>query len=171
MTTDTLSAITTRIRGRESVDIGLLGGLLLVAAGGIVGNYSASRQRLINAGENPHYYLERQALFVVLGFIAMFIVARIDYRRYEIAATPLYIISLFALAGVFVIGQSALGAERWYSFGSTIQVQPSEFAVLFLILAIATFCGRRSEGLKMYDVIRLLVMAVVPLVLIVKQPD
>ena len=41
---------------------------------GIVVNYSASRQQLINAGENPHYYLERQGLFVVLGLIAMFIV-------------------------------------------------------------------------------------------------
>jgi rod shape determining protein RodA len=107
----------------------------------------------------------------VLGLIAMFVIARIDYRRYEIAATPLYIISLFALAGVFVVGKSALGAERWYSFGSTIQIQPSEFTVLFLILAIATFCGRRTEGLKMYDVMRLLVMAAVPLVLIFKQPD
>ena len=42
---------------------------------------------------------------------------------------------------------------------------------MFLILAIATFCGRRTEGLKMYDVMRLLVMTVVPLVLIFKQPD
>jgi rod shape determining protein RodA len=171
MTTDTLSAITTRIRGKESVDFGLLAGLLLLAVTGVVVNYSASRQQLINAGENPHYYLERQGLFVILGLIAMFIVARIDYRRYEIAATPLYVISLFALAGVFVVGKSALGAERWYSFGSSIQIQPSEFTVLFLILAIATFCGRRTEGLKMYDVMRLLVMTVVPLVLIFKQPD
>jgi rod shape determining protein RodA len=171
MTTDPLSAITARIRGKASVDIGLLAGLLLLGVTGIIVNYSASRQQLINAGENPHYYLERQGLFVVLGLIAMFIVARIDYRRYEIGATPLYVISLFALAGVFVVGKSALGAERWYSFGSTIQIQPSEFTVLFLILAIATFCGRRTEGLKMYDVMRLLVMAGVPLVLIFRQPD
>jgi rod shape determining protein RodA len=72
---------------------------------------------------------------------------------------------------VFVIGQSALGAQRWYSFGSTIQIQPSEFTVLILILAVATFCARRSEGLTMYDVMRLLLMAAVPLALIVKQPD
>jgi len=42
-----------------------------------------------------------------------------------------------------------------------IQIQPSEFSVLFLILAIATFCARRTEGLKMYDVMRLLLMAAV----------
>jgi rod shape determining protein RodA len=133
--------------------------------------YSATRQGLVVAGDNPHYYLERQSLFVFVGIIAMYTISRIDYRRFEIAATPLYVGSLLALAGVFVVGQASLGAQRWYSIGSVIQIQPSEFTVLFLILAIATFCARRPEGLSMKDVMRLLVMSAVPLALIVKQPD
>jgi rod shape determining protein RodA len=169
--TDALVAITSRIRGKDRMDYGLLWGLVALGATGVVMIYSATRQALVNAGENPHYYVERQAFFVVLGIAAMYLVSRIDYRRLEIAATPLYVASLFALAGVFVLGKTALGAERWYSIGSSIQIQPSEFAVLFLILAIATFCARRTEGLKMYDVMRLLLMAVVPLALIVKEPD
>jgi rod shape determining protein RodA len=100
----------------------------------------------------------------------MVIIASVDYRRLEILATPLYIVSFCALAGVFVIGQSALGAQRWYNFG-IVQIQPSEFTVLFIILAVATFCDRRAEGLRMYDVVRLLVMAGAPLGLIVLQPD
>jgi rod shape determining protein RodA len=52
-----------------------------------------------------------------------------------------------------------------------MQVQPSEFTVLGIILAVATFCGRRSEGLRMYDIWRLLVMAGAPIGLIVLQPD
>jgi rod shape determining protein RodA len=169
--TDALVAITSRIRGKDRMDYGLLWGLVALGVTGVVMIYSATRQALVNAGENPHYYVERQAFFVVLGIAAMYLVSRIDYRRLEIAATPLYVVSLFALAGVFVLGNTALGAERWYSIGSSIQVQPSEFAVLFLILAIATFCARRTEGLKMYDVMRLLLMAAVPLALIVKEPD
>jgi len=169
--TDALVAITSRIRGKDRMDYGLLWGLISLGATGVLMNYSATRQALVNAGENPHYYVERQAFFVVLGIAAMYLVSRIDYRRLEIAATPLYVASLFALAGVFVLGKTALGAERWYSIGSSIQIQPSEFAVLFLILAIATFCARRTEGLKMYDVMRLLLMALVPLALIVKEPD
>jgi rod shape determining protein RodA len=168
--TDTLSAITSHIRRQDRMDYGLLGGLIALGVTGVVMIYSATRQALVDAGENPHYYVERQAFFVVLGIIAMYVVSRIDYRRYEIAATPLYVLSLFALAGVFVVGNSALGAERWYSVAG-IQIQPSEFSVLFLILAIATFCARRTEGLKMYDVMRLLLMAAVPLALIVKEPD
>jgi rod shape determining protein RodA len=168
--TDTLSAITSHIRRQDRMDYGLLVGLIALGVTGVVMIYSATRQALVDAGENPHYYVERQAFFVVLGIIAMYVVSRIDYRRYEIAATPLYVLSLVALAGVFVVGNSALGAERWYSVAG-IQIQPSEFSVLFLILAIATFCARRTEGLKMYDVMRLLLMAAVPLALIVKEPD
>ncbi len=169
--TDTLSALSTRLRPKDSFDLGLFWGMVLLGGTGVVAIYSATRQQLVNLGENPHYFVERQGFFLVLGVIAMYVVSRIDYRRFEIAATPLYVGSLFALAGVFVLGKSALGAQRWYSIGSSIQVQPSEFTVLFLILAIATFCARRSEGLKMYDVMRLLLMAVVPLALIVKEPD
>lgn len=169
--TDTLSALTSRLRSKDSFDSGLFGGMIALGATGVIMIYSATRQALVNAGYNPHYYLERQGFFVLLGIVGMYAVSRIDYRRFEMAATPLYVCSLLALVGVFVLGQSALGAQRWYSIGGSIQIQPSEFTVLFLILAVATFCARRPEGLTMYDVMRLLVMAAVPLALIVRQPD
>lgn len=169
--TDTLGALAHRLRPRDSFDRALFWSMIALGGTGVVAIYSATRQQLVDQGFNSHYYVERQGLFMVLGVIAMYVVSRIDYRRFEIAATPLYVCSLLALAGVFVLGKTALGAQRWYSIGGSIQIQPSEFTVLFLILAIATFCARRTEGLKMYDVIRLLVMAVVPLALIVKQPD
>lgn len=168
---DTLNARAISLhRPSTHVDYGLAFGLILLGVFGTFMTYSATRQALVNAGENPHYYLERQGFFVILGIIAMTIIARIDYRRLDVLATPLYICSFFALAGVFVIGKQALGAQRWYSFGF-VQIQPSEFTVLFIILAVATFCERRSEGLRMYDVVRLLIMAGAPLGLIVLQPD
>jgi rod shape determining protein RodA len=159
-----------RIRSKERLDLGLAFGLILLGVTGVIMIYSATRQALINEGFNPHYYLERQAFFVVLGIIVMFVVSLIDYRRLEIVTTPLYVLSLLSLAGVFVVGHKALGAQRWYSFG-ILQIQPSEFTVLILILAIAVFCQRRPDGLSMYDVARLLVMSAVPLMLIVIQPD
>ena len=168
--TDTLAALSTRLRSRDSMDHGLFWALIALGVTGVIMIYSATRQALVNAGYNPHYYLERQGAFVVAGIVVMYVISRLDYRRFEIAATPLYICSLLGLAGVFVLGQSALGAQRWYNLGF-VQIQPSEFTVLFIILAVATFCQRRPEGLTMRDVTRLLVMAGVPLLLIVKQPD
>ncbi|NNN00745.1 MAG: rod shape-determining protein RodA [Acidimicrobiaceae bacterium] len=168
--TDTLEAITGRLRSKDRLDAGLFWGMIALGGTGVIMIYSATRQALINGGFNPHYYLERQSFFVVLGIIAMYLVSLVDYRRLEIVATPFYVLSLLGLAGVFVLGQSALGAQRWYNLGF-IQVQPSEFTVLAIILAVATFCQRRSEGLSIYDVARLLVMSTVPLLLIFKQPD
>jgi rod shape determining protein RodA len=169
--TDTLQARSFSLhRPSAHIDYGLFFALITLGMFGAFMSYSATRQALANAGYNPHYYLERQGLFVVIGVVVMTIIAHIDYRRLEILATPLYVCSFFALAGVFVIGQSALGAQRWYSLGF-VQIQPSEFTVLFIILAVATFCGRRSEGLRMYDVVRLLLMAGAPLGLILLQPD
>jgi rod shape determining protein RodA len=168
--TDTLSALTSRLRAKDSLDLGLLWGLIALGVTGVIMIYSATREPLLHAGYNPHYYLERQGLFVILGIVAMYVTSLIDYRRLEMIATPLYVAALLGLAGVFVVGQSALGAQRWYNLGF-IQIQPSEFTVLILILAIATFCQRRPEGLTMYDVARLIVMTLVPMLLIFRQPD
>lgn len=167
---DTLAAFSTRVRARTSIDLGLAGGLITLGLFGVVMIYSATRQLMLNAGDNPHYYFERQLLFVIIGIVIMFVIAHMDYRRFESAATPLYVCGLLGLAGVFLVGQTALGAQRWYSLGF-IQIQPSEFTVLFIILAVATYCQRRPEGLTMYDVFRLLLMAGTPLLMIAAQPD
>ncbi len=167
---DALAAISAKVRGRESFDVSLFVAMALLGVIGAGMIYSATRTALVDAGYNPHYYLERQGLFVVIGIVVMYAISRFDYRRFEIAATPLYVIALFALAGVFVVGQSSLGAQRWYNLG-LIQVQPSEFTVLILVLAIATYVHRRPDGLTMYDVTRILTMGAVPLAMIVLQPD
>jgi rod shape determining protein RodA len=152
-------------------DVVLAGLSVAVAVFGVLMVYSATRDALILNNENPHYYLERQALFVVLGAVVMLIVSRIDYRRFEDIATPAYLLSCLSLLVVkSPLGSNALGSQRWFSFGP-IQVQPSEFTVLAMILAIATYCERRPDGLSMRDVRRMLLMAAVPIFLVYIQPD
>ena len=167
---DLFGALASKLRPSDRLDFSLLWGLIALGVTGVLMIYSATRQPLANAGYNPHYYLERQALYVAIGIVAMYVISLIDYRRLEIVATPLYVLSLFALVGVFFLGQSALGAQRWYSLGP-FQAQPSEFTVLVIVLAIATYCQRRPEGLAMYDVVRILLMGGLPLIMIVLQPD
>ena len=143
----------------------------LVAVIGVVMVYTATRGSLLAQGEDPKTFLKKQGLFVVLGVITMVVVALIDYRRLEPVATILYWLIILALLGVFVVGSSAQGAARWFSVGP-LQLQPSEFAVLALILAVASYCARRAdEGLAWRDVFRLLIMAGIPIVLVLLQPD
>src|ERR1039457_2023940 len=81
--TDTLAAFSTRIRAKASLDLGLAGGLIALGLFGVVMIYSATRQALVDAGYNAHYYFERQLLFVLIGITAMFVISLIDYRRFE----------------------------------------------------------------------------------------
>ena len=152
------------------VDVVLAVTTVVVALIGVVMVYTATRGTLAAQGLSPHYYLERQLLFVVLGVVAMGIVALIDYRRLEQVATAIYILIVLSLLGVFVVGSHALGSQRWFSLGP-LQLQPSEFAVLALILVVATYCSRRSEGLAWRDVTRVLLLSGVPIVLVMAQPD
>jgi rod shape determining protein RodA len=144
---------------------------LMVSTIGVVMVYTATRGSLLAQGDDPRTFLKKQGLFVVLGFVTMVVVALFDYRRLEPVATVLYWLIVLALIGVFVVGSSAQGAARWFSVGP-LQLQPSEFAVLALILAVASYCARRdADGLAWRDVFRLLIMAGIPIVLVLFQPD
>ncbi len=144
---------------------------ITVATIGVVMVYTATRGSLLAQGEDPRTFLKKQGLFVVLGFVTMVVVAVVDYRRLEQLATLAYWLIVLALLGVFVVGSSAQGAARWFSIGP-LQLQPSEFAVLALILAVAAYCARRdADGLAWRDVFRLLIMAGIPIVLVLLQPD
>jgi rod shape determining protein RodA len=153
-------------------DVVLLAGSFLLALTGVVMIYSATKGKLSLAGEDPRYYLKRQAAYVVIGVVVMVAIALFDYRRLEQVSTLLYVGMLFALLAVLSpIGSPALGSARWFSFGGGLQIQPSEFATLVLIVAIATYCARRPEGLDFRDLVRLVLMSCIPIVLVVKQPD
>jgi rod shape determining protein RodA len=144
---------------------------VLVAGVGLVMVYSATRGSLLALGDDPHLYLKKQALFVVLGVIVMVIFAVFDYRRLEPVAIPLYLLSVLALLGVMAVGSHAQGAQRWFSLGP-IQIQPSEFAVIGLIVGVAAYCDRRNEeGLAWKDVFKLLIMSGIPIGLVLIQPD
>ncbi len=164
----------THVAARRNVppfDLILLIATMLVSILGVVMVYTATRGSLLAQGDDPKTFLKKQGLFVILGVITMVVVALIDYRRLETVATILYWLIVLSLLGVFVVGSSAQGAARWFSLGP-LQLQPSEFAVLALILAVASYCARREEeGLAWRDVFRLLIMAGIPIVLVLLQPD
>jgi rod shape determining protein RodA len=158
-------------RSGPAIDIVLAVATVFVAIVGVVMVYTATRGSLLAQGEDPKSYLKKQALYVVLGVVAMVAVALFDYRRLEPIAMVLYGAIVLALLGVFVVGSSAQGAARWFSVGP-IQLQPSEFAVVAVILAIAAYCDRRTEeGLAWKDVFKLLILAGIPIVLVMAQPD
>ena len=169
ITTSRGPAISRRVAG---IDVILVVSSVLAAIIGVVMVYTATRGPLIAAGTSPTYFLKRQAIFVVIGIVGMVLMSIVDYRRLESVGMLAYALSILALLAVLApgIGSHALGSTRWFSLGF-IQIQPSEFAVLALILAVATYCSRRTEGLAWRDVIRVLILGGIPIVLVMVQPD
>jgi rod shape determining protein RodA len=159
-----------RIRSLSArFDVVLVGCTVLLGLIGVVTVYTATKGKLALAGEDPRYFLKRQAIFLVIGGAVMVAMALFDYRRLEQVSTVLYIGILVALVAVLAT-PARLGAQRWFPLGP-IQLQPSEFATVVLIIAIATYCSRRPEGLEFRDLVRMVLMAGLPILLVFKQPD
>src|SRR5947199_10321765 len=65
------------------VDLALVAATISIAGLGVLMVYSASEQKLREAGLDPHQYLKRQSVWVVLGVAAMVAVLSIDYRVFR----------------------------------------------------------------------------------------
>jgi rod shape determining protein RodA len=152
------------------LDVLLVLAVVAIAGFGTLMVYSSTRVALRAAGISPTYYLRRQLVFVVLGIVVMLAVAAVDYRRWRAWAPYLYTGSLLMLVAVFVVGSRVQGAQAWFQLGP-YQLEPSEFAKIALILAVAAYAGRFGGRLPGRALLAIVALAVVPFALIFKQPD
>lgn len=151
-------------------DVVLVGATVLIGAFGCLMVYSATRDQLQAAGLSPTYFLKKQAIYMVLGLIVMVAVAAIDYRRLRDWALLIYGFCVLMLLAVYVVGHKSKGAQAWFQFGS-YQMEPSEFAKIGLIIALAAYCAAARGRLSGKALLVVLVLAGIPFVLIYKQPD
>ncbi len=157
---------------RVDVSIILLSiGLLCM---GVVVVYSATRGVV-----NPELdtadtsFLEKQLMFVGVGTFMAAVLASIDYRRAKAAVPVVYVASIVLLLGLFIFGTDLnTFATSWYSLGF-ITLQPSEFAKLSLIVALASWYSsvQSRDGLQLVNVMLGLGLAGLPAALVLLQPD
>jgi rod shape determining protein RodA len=115
----------------------------------------------------------RQVVFGSLGLLVMFIVASIDYRFLGSLSWPIYAAAVASLLLVLVpgIGTEIGGARRWFDFGITT-VQPSEFAKIATLLALAAFVASRGDAMAEFGNVAISALIVLlPMALIFRQPD
>ena len=86
-------------------------------------------------------YLARQAFFLLpaflLGFSALFI--RIQF--WKSISLWVYLVNIFLLLIVLIVGSSALGAQRWIDIGF-IKIQPSEISKIAIIITLAAWFSK-----------------------------
>jgi cell division protein FtsW len=123
---------------------------------------------------SPYTFVRSQAVSAVLGLIAMIVVMRIDYRRFNrpIVVFPAVGITTLLLLGVFLLHDSH-NTHRWIRFAGAFSFQPSEIAKPVLVLFLAWFLQDKLQSIR--DWRNTLMPAALPslvfLVLILKEPD
>lgn len=117
-------------------------------------------------------YQNRQIMGFAGGLIIMTALMLIDYRWILKLHWIIYVVCIGLLAAVLIFGRNAGGATRWISITSSISIQPSEFAKIMMILFWAWFFGRSPDIIKTWkNFFIIAAFTVVPLLLIVKEPD
>ena len=126
-------------------------------------------------GADPRTYFVKQMLAIVIGLILLAGTALLDYRRLRLYAPVVYGISVLGLiAALTPLGTPVNGSKSWITLPAGYQIEPSELAKLAVILLAAMFLSdahRNGVRPSMRAVGMTAAIAVVPLVLIVKEPD
>jgi rod shape determining protein RodA len=143
-----------------------------LSAIGVLLVWSATQPSLLAAGLDPHTYLKKQLLWVVIGLLLMFGVSFADYRQLRSWAPFVYGATLLGLVAVLSpLGSDINGAHAWISLPGGFQVEPSEFAKVALVLIIATvFSNRRGGTSGLLSVLVALACAAPLLALVVIEP-
>lgn len=120
---------------------------------------------------SPNYYVDRQAIYGLMGLIGMVILTRIDYSRFRELRVGLYTFLCASVALVFVFGFAARGSRRAFEL-PFFSFQPSELGKLLLVLALAGFVidGAR-RGSPRQRTVRYLCLGLAPAALVFLQPD
>jgi rod shape determining protein RodA len=125
-------------RGWDRFDYIMVAAALALVSYGLILIYSGSLPWYdgpVASFANP---VAKQLIFASIGIAAMLVVSKVDYHYFTHYAWVLYGIGIVSLIAILLIGQTAYGSTRWFDLGP-IQVQPSEFAKIATILALARF--------------------------------
>jgi len=143
--------------------------IILLTLVGVMTIYSATRPA-IGMGEQPDFY-SKQLIWLGVSIIALFIMTSFDYIWLVRLSYPLYSVGIILLLSVLVLGKTSMGAQRWLNLGF-FSFQPSEFFRIFFIIAFSSYLsilGKESEG--RIPIKGLLIFGLIPLILLIKQPD
>ena len=159
---------------RVGVDKWLFGVVLSLVLFGLVMVFSASAVLAKAETGSPYHYVLKQAIFAVCGMVALAVLMKVDYRKYNspkvvfpaMAVTTLLLVSVFAM-------HALNHTHRWISFGPFFTFQPSELAKPMVVLFLAYFLQTRIH--KMDDwkgtVLKAALPPLVFVALILKEPD
>jgi cell division protein FtsW len=135
------------VREQRQPDRLLLFTTVFLCGAGLVMVTSASVAFAYTQHESAFYYAERQTAWMLIGFAALFLLSRIDYRRLRplAPAGAVVVVLLMVLVLVPHLGVTVNGARRWFDAGPLGTFQPSELGKLAFAVFIAHWVDRNAS--------------------------
>ena len=150
----------------------LIAVVVLLAAYGLLTLYSAGQTDVVT---QAHGVWQRQLVWMGFGILAAAVVFRFSFRLLEWLAPAAYGLGIVVLLVTLVVGTgqgTAAGTRSWLSIGGHQLGQPAEFAKLAVILMLARYLsGLRDAPRNLRELIAPCLIAGVPFLLVLKQPD
>ena len=127
----------------------LLLAVVLISLFGALMIYSSSYVWAEYKFNDPFKYLKSQGIFLILGYIIMYIVSKYPYQNYKKLSNIIFGICLAMLALVLIpgIGTVRNGSRSWFGLGG-FGIQPSEFTKLGLIIFTSKYLSNNEKNLK-----------------------
>ncbi len=144
-----------------------LGGLVVL---GMLIVYSSTFDLGLQAKGDSLYYIRRQFVALLLGFVGIFVIMQFDYHLLRRVSVPFLVVTLLGLIIVLFFGEAIFGAKRGIFEGS---YQPSEIAKLATFIYISHWLSSKGDRIKnvTYGLIPFSVITATVSALIVLQPD
>ena len=125
---------------------------------------------LYSAGGQDMDVLIRQLSRVGLAFALMIVLAHIDPYQFKRYSAVLFVLGVFLLIAVLIMGQIGKGAQRWLELGF-FRFQPSEMIKITTPMMIAWYLAEYPLPPRAKQLLVAVILIVIPTLLIAKQPD
>jgi rod shape determining protein RodA len=151
---------------KDKFDLGIFLPALILFIIGLAAIYSSTINHPTANGN-----FEKQLLLGIIAIIIFFITYSLPTNSFRTIAIPAYLVSLFFLLVVLVIGRKVSGAKSWLDLGP-LGFQPSELAKIGTILAMSAFLSRLNTDIESFkDIVIALAIGFIPVGLILMEPD
>jgi cell division protein FtsW len=130
--------------GRRRIDPLILGITVALSLGGLIMVFSASGVVAEMKYSDSTHYLQRQIVWMVLGFCVLFVGSQIDYQQWKQWVPWIVVGCVVGLLLVLAFGPQINGARRWLTFGF-FSIQPTEMAKLAVVLYLAAFLANPNR--------------------------
>lgn len=116
---------------------------------GLIMIYSASNIWSEYKFNDPYKYLKSQGLFLIISYIALFIISKVPYVEYKKKANMIFLVCVVLLVLVLIPGVGSVrnGSRSWFGIGG-FGIQPSEFTKLGLIIFTSKYLSNNSKEIR-----------------------